>query len=101
MYARSVVRAASKAAGSAFKARAAFTTGAKLRNAEIISASEIPHTSYNSGSVQRSTIPVGDHTLIPLATRERVIPLTNGAYKNMTPMMQKMTLMDKVVIVTG
>ena len=101
MYARSVLVAARKAAVPAFKARASFVTGAKLRNAEVISASEIPHASYKSGSVKRNTIPVGENTVDPPIEPKPVTPLNHAAFKAMTPTMQKMTLMDKVVVVTG
>ena len=102
MYARSFVRAASKAAGPSFRARASFATGTKLRNAEVIAATEIPRTSYKSGSAEYGTIQVGENaSIVPPATAEKVVPLTKPAYKSMTPMMQKMTLMDKVVVVTG
>ena len=106
MFARSVVRAASKASAPTFTkvSRAAFSVGAK-RMYEPIAEKEIPRTTYAPGSeVQRTTIPV-DPNAAPAAptpsSPEKVVPLTKATFDKMSPMMQKMTLMNKVVIVTG
>lgn len=111
MFGRSVIRAATTAARATPIAqqavplvtkvvplvtkatRASFTSGAKLREpVEIISEREVPTSSYAGGEAQHSTIKVKD---------EVVVPLTREIYDRMTPSMQKMTLMDKVVMVTG
>jgi len=101
MFARSVVRAVSKAGAPSFTkvSRATFSAAATLRN-ETIAAKKVQTSVYDHGSVKRSTITVGDE--IPAEEiAERVVPLTKAVFDKMTPSMQKMTVMGKVVVVTG
>lgn len=115
MFSRSVVRAAGKATRSAHASRVAtptlatmsrnFSIGAK-RDYEPINEKEIPRSTYEPGStVQRTTINVEEAKATPseapAANVEKVVPLSRANFDKMTPMMQKMTLMDKIVIITG
>ena len=118
MFSRSVVRAASQASKTARisrvsatpsitrVARANFSVGAK-KDYEPINEKEIPRSTYEPGStVQRTTINVEESAKHAAADSQeiipdRVVPLSKASFDKMTPMMQKMTLMDKVVIVTG
>ena len=81
-----------------------FTTGEK-RPYEPIKEKEVPRSTYEPGAkVQRSTINVQDGKTAetPVATNaEKIVPLTEAMYNSMPPQLQKMTLMNKVVIVTG
>lgn len=81
----------------------AFSASTKLWEPadELVSASEIPHSSYKAGKVQRSTIVVREGEGALAEQVDKVIPLTRAVYNQMPPHMQKMTLMDKVVVVTG
>jgi hypothetical protein len=81
-----------------------FSAGTKLREPvdALVHATEVPHTSYESGKVQRQTIVVGEGEHGASAEQvEKVVPLTRAVYNQMPPHLQKMTLMDKVVVVTG
>lgn len=118
MFSRSVVRAASQATRAARVsrvsaapsitriARANFSVGQK-KDYEPINEKEIPRSTYEPGStVQRTTINVEESAKHPAAdtqeiVADRVVPLSRASFEKMSPMMQKMTLMDKVVIVTG
>jgi hypothetical protein len=89
------------------------STSSELKKREIISEKEIPNSSYTadgkgtlsgSGAAQHSTIPVRPDPTINVpgeADAEKVVPLTKAVHSKMTPTMQKMTVMDKVVIITG
>jgi len=103
MFARSVLRASTRAAAPSFTkaARASFTVGAKLRADPFNPQREVPTSSYADGEVQRSTITVGSGTPTSPEGIIPVKPLTAEIYNAMTPSMQKMTLYGKVVIVTG
>jgi hypothetical protein len=84
-------------------ARANFSIGAK-RDYEPIHEKEIPLATYEPGStVQRTTINVEEAKASEAAAEpvERIVPLTKAKFDAMSPMMQKMTLFGKVVIVTG
>ncbi|KAF7891752.1 hypothetical protein EAF00_008054 [Botryotinia globosa] len=83
----------------------AFTTTPQANDYEAIHEKEIPATKFQPGSgAERVTIPVEEAALAAAAAKEAVdvvTPLTQSAYKGMTPTMQKMSLMGKVVVVTG
>ncbi|KAH8816115.1 hypothetical protein F5884DRAFT_818243 [Xylogone sp. PMI_703] len=87
--------------------RALFSGSAKLRDdVEIIAEREIPVSVYNGkGEAQgrHSTIPVRGTTtsLEAGAEAESVKPLTKGTFNAMPKTLQKMSIMDKVVIITG
>lgn len=113
----SFVRSSRLAARSTFsvaKTTRPLSTSARLHNKkhEVISEREVPVSSYNSesnGLFSSST--ATEHTTIPVESDptetsavnevERVVPLTRAVYEKMSPMMQKMTVMDKIVVITG
>lgn len=101
MFARSALRVSARAVPSVSKvARATFaTTGTKLHADGFKPQREVPVSSYAGGEVQRSTIPVTSSSSPPVG--DAVTPLTRELYNSMPKNMQKMTLMDKVVVVTG
>ena len=77
----------------------------KSPNADpLVVASEIPHSIFSDGKVQTKTIVVREsaeqETLIE-EVKDTVTPLTRAVYNQMPCHMQKMTLMDKVIVVTG
>ena len=112
MFSRSVVRAArvsarvstvnsfSKPAVTSIARAFSATTKAREPVDELVIAREVPHTSYEAGKVQRSTIVVGEAE-DAVAKVEKVVPLTRAIYNQMPPQLQKATLMDKVVVITG
>lgn len=87
--------------------RAFFSASARARDdVEIISEREIPVSTYNGKGEKvgrHSTIPVRGTTTIEAAEQaaDQVKPLTKNVYNAMPKTMQKMSMMDKVVIVTG
>jgi hypothetical protein len=108
MFARPALRAAKAATPIASRAaRASFTVSSKLRDThEITPAKEIPTTSYADGSVEQSTIVVdqkaqGGVSGVRHSSGHKIGALSKSTYKQLTPTMQKMSLMDKVVVVTG
>jgi hypothetical protein len=106
MLARSVLRASSRVAvaPAAFKvARASITTAAKLGADPFTPQAQVPTSAYTSGEVQRSTLNVtgGGIAIENNEEADRVAPLSREVYNSMPRNMQKMTLMDKVVVVTG
>jgi hypothetical protein len=112
MFARSVIRAASKAqalpaipkAASSVVMTSRFSTSALRRKApEVVAEREVPTTSYSGGEAHHSTLKIRDEEKLAAAkpSEDRVVPLTRDIYERMTPSMQKMTLFGKVVIVTG
>ncbi|KAG0645862.1 D-arabinitol 2-dehydrogenase [Hyphodiscus hymeniophilus] len=87
-------------------ARSFSSNNNKLSNADpLVVATEVPISSYEGGKVQRNTIAVTEveqaHEVAVEEVPEKVVPLTRALYNQMPPHMQKMTLMDKVVVVTG
>jgi hypothetical protein len=110
MFARPALLAARAATPIASRAaRASFTVSAKLRDTpEITPAREIPTTSYADGSVEQSTIVVdqkaqGGVSGVRYSSGHgyKIGALSKSTYKQLTPTMQKMSLMDKIVVVTG
>ena len=112
MFARSVVRAASKAhalpalpkAASSMAMTSRFSTSAVRPKApEVVAEREVPTTSYSRGEAHHSTLKIRDEEKVAATkpAEERVMPLTKDIYERMTPSMQRMTLFGKVVVVTG
>jgi hypothetical protein len=62
---------------------------------KLIKRSEFPHKIFVDGKVESKTV------VVQGATPQKLTPLTREIYNQMTPQMQKMTLMDKVVVITG
>jgi hypothetical protein len=92
--------------------RAAFSVSAARSKSDVVAETEIPVSVYSSDSrgaagstSDHFSIPVNrdDAKPKPILAEENtdVIPLTKKVYRDMPPMMQKMSIMDKVVIVTG
>ncbi|CZR52382.1 related to D-arabinitol 2-dehydrogenase [Phialocephala subalpina] len=100
MFSRQVVRAAraSRVAAPSFAKvpRASFTAGARLREPvpENVAASEVSAATYTDGHIERTTIKVDQ-------TPENNGPLSKSLYSQLPRTMQSMTLMNKVVVVTG
>jgi hypothetical protein len=83
-----------------------FSATTKLREPpvdELIRATQVPHSSYAAGKVERQTLVVGEgeQEASLEQTPDKVVPLTRALYNQMPPQLQKMTLMDKVVVITG
>ncbi|TAQ87086.1 hypothetical protein B7494_g4589 [Chlorociboria aeruginascens] len=84
--------------------RTFITTGTKTDAYETPAEKEVPATTYTPGSgVEKTTIPVPDAIVAPVQPSivETVTPLAEEAYQKMSPTMQRMSIMGKVVIVTG
>lgn len=70
----------------------------------MIEEKAIPSTAYENAKASRVTIPVRPDPEIEVpveADQDKVVPLSREVYEKMSPMMQKLTLMDKVVVITG
>lgn len=112
MFARSALRVVARAtprtgrvapalANKAFQA--SYVSNSKNDRADpLVPQSEVPLSSYADGAVERSTVTVGSSiNETPIPEAEVVTPLTRAIYNSMPANLQKMTLMGKVVIVTG
>jgi len=82
------------------------------KKTEVIKETEVPVSVYQpdakgvaSANSDHFSIPVEGTQSVPAleiqADNEKVIPLTQQAYRAMSPTMQKMSVMDKVIVVTG
>lgn len=89
----------------------AFATESKALKREIISEKQIPVTAFkpdgpsSHGGIATPLhfkIPVGGAKLDPVAEQpQAVTPLSKAMYAKLPATLQKMTVMDKVIIVTG
>src|SRR5579871_1688319 len=88
------------------------TTAAPLKKREVIAEKEVPVSSYTPDARGTLSGSSHDHYSIPVRKApkaevasegipEKVAPLSRAAYQRMPATMQKMTVMDKIVIVTG
>ncbi|KAI0483631.1 short chain dehydrogenase [Xylaria cf. heliscus] len=99
-----------------FRANAAaqrtFSISAVRPKSDVVQESEVPVSVYSPDS-KGSAGSTSDHFSIPVNRDDAkpkpfppeedgdVIPLSHEVYRKMPPMMQKMSVMDKVVVVTG
>lgn len=103
----SVFRAAAAATRPATMAARPLSTSARLLRREVIAEKQIPVSSYadpESHAPQRSTIPVRNDPEIEVPAEEaglRAAPLSKALFSKLPKSIQKQTVMDKVVIVTG
>lgn len=90
-----------------------FSISAPVFKSDVVREKEIPVSVYapdakGTGQSDHFSIPVREHdsrppTESPLPTPENdnVVPLTRKTYDSMPPMMQKLSVMGKTIIVTG
>ena len=77
------------------------------RRQEIIAEKHIHNTTYSesdgsTGSAQSISIDHKSTSVVPEeAHLQKVVPLARAVYEDMTLTMQRMSIMDKVVLVTG
>jgi hypothetical protein len=91
----------------------ALGTAATLKKREVIAEKEVPVSSYTpdgrgtmSGTShgQQYSIPVRKDPKVEVPSEDhadRVVPLTQSAFQRLPATLKKMTVMGKVVIVTG
>lgn len=102
MFSRSVIRAAraGKVATPAISrvSRAGFSAGARLRDPtpDRVAATEVPSTSYTDGHISKSTLSVDQPEIV-----EGGAVLSKATYSQLPKTMKSLSLMDKVVVVTG
>jgi hypothetical protein len=102
MFARSALCVARVAAAPSVKiSRAAFSAGTQLRKADFVGEKEVPVVTYSRGEAQRSTFKIDQAQAKKTNAADAVTPLSQEVYDGMTPSLQKMTIKDKTVIVTG
>jgi hypothetical protein len=88
------------------------TTATPLKKREVIAEKEVPVSSYTPDARGTLSGSSHDHYSIPVRkdpkveipvedNTEKVVPLSRSAFHRMPATMQKMTAMDKVVIITG
>lgn len=71
---------------------------------EVIAEKHIPVAEYVNNSPKRSSIPVRDdpEVEVPLPEEPKTVkPLTREMYEKLPKALQKLTVMDKVIIITG
>lgn len=107
---RSLQTAARRSPLAAPKAVRAFASESKNLKREIISEKQIPVTAFKPDGANASTgtsqphhftIPVGRGEKQAAEPSSAVTPLTPAMYAKLPSTLQKMTVMGKVVIVTG
>jgi hypothetical protein len=111
---RSFTRVASRAtiapraaAGLSVRAMRPITASAtKAQATEVVTEKEVPVTTWPQTKDARSSIPVPPRSQSPPqpiapVEDEEVHPLTAEAYEKMSPMMRKMTVFGKTIIITG
>lgn len=102
MFSRSVIRAAraGKVATPTVSkvSRAGFSAAARLRDPtpDRVAATEVPSTSYTDGHISKSTLSVDQ----PEITEGGAV-LNKATYSQLPKTMKSLSLMDKVVVVTG
>jgi hypothetical protein len=72
----------------------------------VVQETEVPVSVYSPDSkdTDHFSIPVSREKAKPVAVtpeEDEVIPLSKEVYKTMPPTLQRMSLMNKVVVVTG
>jgi hypothetical protein len=88
------------------------TTATALKKREIIAEKEVPVSSYTPDARGTLSGSSHDHYSIPVRkdpkvevqvddNADKVVPLSRAAFQRMPATLQKMTVMDKVVIITG
>lgn len=100
---RNTALRASKAATRASAVKQFSISASALNKREVIAEKKIPVADYTAKEVKRTHIPVRDDPDIevPQPKEEKSRPLTRELYNKLPKSMQKQTVMDKVVIVTG
>ena len=112
MYSRAVSRAARAAAPSLRASRATKVAVPFMRmKSDVVRETEVPVSVYApdakgaaSSTSDHFSIPVPRDSVKPQPISEDptdVVPLTQKVFSTLPPTMQKMSIMDKVVVVTG
>jgi hypothetical protein len=87
---------------------------APLQKSEVIKETEVPVSVYNPDAKGVASA-TSDHFSIPVRPKQvsqppqtaqdenddQIVPLSSKAYAAMSPTMRKMTVMDKVIVITG
>lgn len=95
--------------------RALSTSGPQLKKTEVIKETEVPVSVYTPDSKGVASSNTGDHFSIPVKgvapvttppqeleqTEEKISTLAPNVFRSMPPTMQKMSVMGKVIVVTG
>lgn len=96
----------------AIPASRTFSLSAARLKSDVVQETEVPVSVYSPDS-KGAAGSTSDHFSIPVNRDDAkpkpfpaeedgdIIPLTKKVYADMPPMMQKMSVMDKVVVVTG
>lgn len=112
---RTAMRFARIAPRAAFRTQAArpFSISSRLFKSDVVREKEIPVSVYapdakGTGQSDHFSIPVREHdsrppteTPTPAPENDDVVPLTRKTFDSMPPMMQKLSVMDKTIIITG
>lgn len=90
--------------------RAAFSVSIRNLKSEVVKETEVPVSVYSPDAKGVSSANTGDHFSIPVKARqpiqesepdELVKPLEEKVYRQMPRTLQKMSVMGKVIIITG
>ncbi|KAI0201547.1 short chain dehydrogenase [Astrocystis sublimbata] len=93
-------------------AQRTFAISARRSKSDVVQETEVPVSVYSTdktgaagSSSDHFSIPVNRDDAkpkpFPVEEESDVIPLTKQVWRDMPPMMQKMSVMDKVIVVTG
>lgn len=89
---------------TSISARMMTESAAPKSKREVIAEKQIPVAEYVNNSPKRSSIPVRDDpdVEVPLPEVPKTVkPLTREMYEKLPKALQKLTVMDKVIIITG
>lgn len=90
-----------------------FSVSARAFKSDVVSEKEVPVSVYapdakGTGQSDHFSIPVREHdsrppteSPVPGPENDDVVPLTRKTFDSMPPMMQKLSVMGKTIVVTG
>ncbi|EAA28296.1 hypothetical protein GE21DRAFT_9112 [Neurospora crassa] len=90
--------------------RAAFSVSTRNLKSEVVKETEVPVSIYSGDAKGAASSNTGDHFSIPVKPRQQVAesepddhvqPLEDKVYRQMPRTLQKMSVMGKVIIITG
>ncbi|KAK2033957.1 short-chain dehydrogenase [Colletotrichum zoysiae] len=110
---RLTTRFAAPRVASRSQAARPFSISARAFKSDVVSEKEIPVSVYapdakGAGQSDHFSIPVREHdsrppteSPIPGPENDDVVPLTRKTFESMPPMMQKLSVMGKTIVITG
>lgn len=72
-----------------------------IKAPEVISATKIQHVAYGKDAVREELPVTSTYNAVEAPEETSIVRLTKAKYDAMTPMMRKMTVYGKTIIITG